>query len=57
MVLARILLSYSNSVWLLGGMKRAPESAEIEFGIIAFMLAVGMGYPAVRWLLAMLASL
>ena len=38
-------------------MRRAPDSAEIEFGIIAFFLAIGMGDPAVRWLLAMIASL
>lgn len=25
--------------------------------ILAFILTVGMGYPAVRWLLAMVASL
>ena len=38
-------------------MKRAPDLVEIEFGLIAFILAIGMGYPAVRWLLAMISSL
>ena len=38
-------------------MKRAPDLVEIEFGILAFILAIGMAYPAVRWLFAMLASL
>ena len=37
-------------------MKRVPEPVEIEFGILTFILAIGMGYPAVRWLLAMVAS-
>ena len=38
-------------------MNRIPEPVEIEFGVIAFILAVSMGYPTVRWLLAMIASL
>ena len=38
-------------------MKRSPDLVEIEFGMIAFFLAIGMGYPAVRWLLAIISSL
>ena len=52
-----VLLSYSARLWLHGRMKRAPDLVEIEFGILAFSLAIGMAYPAVRWLFAMLASL
>ena len=51
-----ILLSYWRSHWLHDEMKRTPDLIEIEFGILAFILAIGMGYPAVRWLLAMIAS-
>lgn len=56
-VLSGILLSYSRPLWLRGDMKRTPDLVEIEFGILAFILAIGMGYPAVRWLLAMITSL
>jgi len=38
-------------------MKRTPDLVEIEFGVLAFILVIGMGYPAVRCLLAMMASL
>ena len=50
------LLSYSARLWLHGRMKRAPDLVEIDFGILAFILAISMAYPAVRWLFAMLAS-
>ena len=45
-----ILLSYTRPLWLLGHMKRTPDLVEIEFGVLAFILLLGMGYPAVRWL-------
>ena len=37
-------------------MKRLPEFAELEFGALAFIIAVSMGYPAVRWLLAVIGA-
>ena len=53
----RILLSSTPPLWLHGDIMRVPKLVEIEFGILACILAIGTAFAAVRWLLAMVASL
>lgn len=35
---------------------RRPDPAELEYAFLALLIAIPMGYWAVRWLLAMIAA-
>ncbi|GGC38041.1 hypothetical protein GCM10011371_26800 [Novosphingobium marinum] len=50
-------LSYSAPDRLSRPAMRNPDLLELEFTVIAFLMAVSLGYPAVRWLFAVVAGL
>jgi len=54
--LAHFLLFCSRAMSHSIAMSRRSDFAEIEFGFLAFLIAVSMEYPAVRWLLAMIGA-